>query len=63
MTQEERHREPIDAESIDIDDADDIVYWTEMFDISLDQLKAAVWAVGPRTESVWRHLQAAGVPC
>ena len=63
MTQGERHREPIDAESIDIEDADDIVYWTETFDISLDHLKAAVWAVGPRTESVRRHLRAAGVPC
>jgi len=62
MTQTERHREPIDAEFIDIDDADDIVYWTETFDISLDNLKAAVWAVGSRTENVRRHLREAGVP-
>lgn len=57
MDSTERHRRPIDADTIDIDDADDVVYWTTTFDVSLDRLKASVSAVGPRSADVRRHLR------
>jgi hypothetical protein len=57
MDPHERHRRPIDADSVDIDDADDVVYWTTTFDVSLDRLKASVFAVGPRSTDVRRHLR------
>jgi len=57
MTHVIRHREPIDAERIDIENADDIVYWTETFNVSLHALQSSVLAVGPRPEDVRRHLE------
>jgi hypothetical protein len=57
MTHVKRHREPIDAERIDIENADDIVYWTETFNVSLHALQSSVSAVGPRPEDVRRHLE------
>jgi hypothetical protein len=59
MTQIERHREPIDTERIDIENAEDIVYWTETLNVSLQALQSSVSAVGPRPGDVRRHLEQA----
>ena len=59
MTKIERPREPIDAERIDMENAEDIVYWTETLNVLLHALQSSVSAVGPRPGDVRRHLEQA----
>jgi hypothetical protein len=51
-------RAPISGNHIDLDDADDVVFWTERFDVSMDELKDAVLHVGTDPAQVDRFLVA-----
>jgi hypothetical protein len=45
-----------DGERIDLDDAQDVSFWTSELEISKEELYAAVQAVGPGARNVREHL-------
>jgi uncharacterized protein DUF3606 len=44
-------------DTIDLDSAYDVRQWTEIFNVGLDELRAAVIAVGPASTAVRQYLR------
>ena len=58
MAQEKSHALPFhDDRSIDLDDPREIPYWLKFFDVSKDELLAAISDVGVSAEAVKQHLK------
>lgn len=51
------NRGPQDAKRVNTSEAWELKYWTKEFNVTEDELKAAVKAVGPMTEDVRKQLK------
>jgi hypothetical protein len=49
-------RAPRDPDRIDLEDSDEVAYWTEQLDITGERLEEAVNAVGNSADQVRRYL-------
>jgi NACalpha-BTF3-like transcription factor len=47
---------------VNINDADDVGYWTERFGVSEEELRKAVEQVGSSAEAVARHMEKNWLP-
>jgi hypothetical protein len=57
MADDKSKRGPEDGKLIALDEDYEVAYWTEKFDVSKDDLAAAVKAVGHSAAAVERHLR------
>jgi hypothetical protein len=56
MADDLRNRGPLDRERINTSEDWELTYWSNKFGVSVDQLKAAVKAVGPMVTDVRKKL-------
>lgn len=56
MSDDNRNSGSPDRDRINVDGDYEVRYWTEALEVTPDQLRDAVAAVGPTAEAVRRHL-------
>ena len=56
MSDDKTKRGAPDRKRIDIEDANEVRYWSEAFGITADRLRAVVGKVGPMADKVREHL-------
>lgn len=63
MATQNRERGPVDSERIDLNEDDELRYWTTRFGCSAEQLIVALQAVGVSAAAVCAYLGAGAQPC
>ncbi|MEN4903115.1 DUF3606 domain-containing protein [Luteimonas sp. TWI1416] len=56
MSDDKRKTGAADRDRINVDEDDELRYWTQALDVTPEQLREAVAAVGPMAADVRRHL-------
>ncbi|WP_396615430.1 DUF3606 domain-containing protein [Lysobacter soli] len=60
MTDSNKNRGEPDSSRINVNQEHEVRYWTKALDVTEDELRAAVEAVGPMAEKVREYLQRGG---
>ena len=62
MAQQEQDLDARARKQVNMDDADDVRYWTERFGVPEEELRTAVEHVGPSAEAVAKRLEKNWLP-